>query len=63
MPRVGAKAIGRPRISPETETAIREGLAAGKGILKVAREVGAGVGTVQRVRAEMLASATMAVAA
>jgi DNA invertase Pin-like site-specific DNA recombinase len=47
------KAIGRPRVSAETEAAIRERLAAGAGILKVAGELGVGSGTVQRVKAAM----------
>jgi DNA invertase Pin-like site-specific DNA recombinase len=47
------KAIGRPKVSPATEAAIREHLAAGVGILKVARMVGVGSGTVQRVKAAM----------
>jgi DNA invertase Pin-like site-specific DNA recombinase len=49
------KAIGRPMIGPAVEARIREELASGKGIHKVAREVGVGSGTVQRVKAEMLA--------
>ena len=49
------KAIGRPKVSGATETAIRERLAAGIGMLKVARELGVGSGTVQRVKREMAA--------
>lgn len=49
------KAIGRPRLDAAKERAIREQLAAGHGILKVASIVGVGSGTVQRVRAEMSA--------
>jgi DNA invertase Pin-like site-specific DNA recombinase len=49
------KAIGRPKVSPATEAAIRKHLAAGMGILKVAAMVGVGSGTVQRVKAEMTA--------
>jgi DNA invertase Pin-like site-specific DNA recombinase len=53
------KAIGRPTISPVKERAIRSALAqGGKGILKIADELGVGSGTVQRVRAEMRAAAT-----
>jgi DNA invertase Pin-like site-specific DNA recombinase len=48
------KAIGRPMVGPEVEERIRGELAAGKGIHKVARTVGVGSGTVQRVKAEML---------
>ena len=48
------KAIGRPMVGREIEERIRSELAAGKGIHKVARAVGVGSGTVQRVKAEML---------
>jgi len=47
------KPIGRARIDTKTETAIRVSLAGGKGILKTAREIGVGSGTVQRIKAEM----------
>ena len=53
QPRVGAKAIGRPRVEGTKEAAIRGHLAAGTGMLKVAGLVGVGVGTVQRVKREM----------
>ncbi len=46
------KKLGRPRISAETEQAIRTARAQGKGILKIAREVGVGTATVQRVIAD-----------
>lgn len=49
------KPIGRPRLNAKTETAIRAALASGKGILKTARELKLGTGTVQRVKQEMLA--------
>jgi DNA invertase Pin-like site-specific DNA recombinase len=42
------KAIGRPKVSAATETAIRDCLAAGAGMLKVAHELGVGSGTVKR---------------
>lgn len=45
----GKKAIGRPKVSPEVEAAVRASLRAGVGILKTAREVGVGSGTVQRI--------------
>ena len=45
--------IGRARISPQKEAAIRAALASGKGVLKVARELGTGSSTVQRVKAAM----------
>jgi DNA invertase Pin-like site-specific DNA recombinase len=47
------KPIGRARIAPKIEDAIRAALASGKGILKVARELEVGSGTVQRVKREM----------
>ena len=47
------KAIGRPRTSRKVEQRIRERLAAGEGMLKVAREQGVGSGTVQRIKREM----------
>jgi hypothetical protein len=49
--------LNRSRINGETEQAIRTALATGKGIRKVAREVGVGVSVVQRVRAERLGQA------
>jgi DNA invertase Pin-like site-specific DNA recombinase len=48
------KAIGRPMVGAEVEEQIRIELATGKGIHKVARAVGVGSGTVQRVKAEMV---------
>ena len=47
------KPIGRARVGREVEQAIAASLASGKGVLKTAREVGVGVGTVQRVKAEV----------
>src|SRR3954451_13929917 len=47
------KPIGRARISPQKEAAIRAALASGKGVLKVARELGTGSSTVQRIAREM----------
>jgi DNA invertase Pin-like site-specific DNA recombinase len=47
------KTLGRPRISEKVEERIHAQLRAGKGILKVAREVGVGTGTVQRIKQEM----------
>jgi len=47
------KPIGRARIDTKTEAAIRDSLTGGKGILKTAREIGVGSGTVQRIKAEM----------
>jgi hypothetical protein len=50
------KKLGRPKVSPEVENAIRTHLWAGNGILKVAALVGVGCGTVQRVKREMAAA-------
>jgi DNA invertase Pin-like site-specific DNA recombinase len=46
------KTLGRPRVDQDTEKVIRRELAKGTGIRAVARKVGVGVGTVQRVKAE-----------
>jgi len=43
------KTLGRPRISEKLEKRIQDQLRAGKGILKVAHEVGVGHGTVERI--------------
>jgi DNA invertase Pin-like site-specific DNA recombinase len=43
------KTLGRPRVSAEVERRIRAARAKKLGILKIARQVGCGVGTVQRV--------------
>jgi DNA invertase Pin-like site-specific DNA recombinase len=45
--------LGRPKVAPKVENAIRTHLNAGNGILKVAAMVGCGSGTVQRVKKEM----------
>ena len=47
------KQLGRPKIRPALEKRIQTQLRAGKGILKVARELGVGTGTVQRIKDEM----------
>lgn len=46
------KVLGRPRTSSKVEASIRSELASGKGIRKVARELGVGVSVVQRLRAQ-----------
>lgn len=51
----GIKKLGRPTIGRRTEEAICHQLAAGHGILKVAKIVGVGSGTVQRVKRETMA--------
>jgi DNA invertase Pin-like site-specific DNA recombinase len=47
------KQLGRPRIAPELEKRIRDLLRAKKGMLAIAKEVGVGSGTVQRIAREM----------
>jgi DNA invertase Pin-like site-specific DNA recombinase len=51
----GKKTLGRPKVGSKVEEAIRQQLGAGHGILKVAKIVGVGSGTVQRVKREMAA--------
>jgi DNA invertase Pin-like site-specific DNA recombinase len=41
--------LGRPKVAAEVETAIRETLAGGTGMIKAAKMHGVGVGTVQRI--------------
>jgi hypothetical protein len=49
------KPLGGRRIDPAVETAIRASLrAGGKGMQAIAKEIGVGAGTVQRVRKEIL---------
>ncbi len=55
-PRKGAKAIGRPKLDKKVESAIRQRLQTGTGMLKIATELGVGSGTVQRVKREMIAA-------
>jgi DNA invertase Pin-like site-specific DNA recombinase len=52
----GLKKLGRPRVGKKVEDIIRRQLGAGHGILKVAKMVGCGSGTVQRVKREMAAT-------
>lgn len=49
------KRLGRPKTPAKIEAAIRTHLEAGHGILKVAKLVGVGSGTVQRIKKEMAA--------
>ena len=46
-------AIGRPKVDGDKEGAIRQQLAEGTGILKIAKGLGVGVSTVQRVKASL----------
>jgi hypothetical protein len=52
----GKKTLGRPKVGPKVEEAIRDHLLAGHGILKVAKLLGVGSGTVQRVKRDMAAT-------
>jgi DNA invertase Pin-like site-specific DNA recombinase len=45
--------LGRPKIDEAAKTAARKALRSGKGIIKVAKELGLGVGTVHRIKLEM----------
>ena len=47
------KTFGRPRIDAKLESRIRDRLKAGDGMLKIAKEVGVGSGTVQRIAKDM----------
>lgn len=49
------KVLGRPKVSKSVERQILKARKQGKGILKIAREVGCGTGTVQRVVNEQAA--------
>jgi DNA invertase Pin-like site-specific DNA recombinase len=46
--------LGRRKVAPEVERKVRRKLAKGTGVLKTARMLGVGTGTVQRIKAEML---------
>lgn len=48
--RAQGKRLGRPTVGAKVERAVRERLARGEGILKVARALGVGSGTVQRIK-------------
>ena len=48
--------LGRPKIDSRTERKVRKQLAKGMGILKVAKSLGIGTGTVQRIANEISAS-------
>jgi DNA invertase Pin-like site-specific DNA recombinase len=45
--------LGRPPVAAKTEQAIKGRLASGEGMLKVAKAIGVGVSTVQRIKREM----------
>jgi DNA invertase Pin-like site-specific DNA recombinase len=50
------KRLGRPRIPAELQKRIQGQLRAGKGMLAIAKDLGAGTGTVQRIAREMKAA-------
>ena len=50
------KPHGRPRIDAKIEDRVRQQLANGSGILKTAKVVGVGSGTVQRIKREMVSA-------
>jgi DNA invertase Pin-like site-specific DNA recombinase len=52
--------LGRPKVAGKIEDAIRVHLEAGEGVLKVARTVGVGTSTVQRVKAEIAVGCAVA---
>jgi DNA invertase Pin-like site-specific DNA recombinase len=54
--RAQGKLIGRPKVAPALEDAVRASLSDGVGILKTARTLRCGVGTVQRIKADMVAA-------
>jgi DNA invertase Pin-like site-specific DNA recombinase len=47
--RAQGKRLGRPKVGPKVEAAVRAARAKGKGIRKIASELRIGVGTVQRI--------------
>jgi DNA invertase Pin-like site-specific DNA recombinase len=47
--RAQGKRLGRPRVLPQVERKVLKARAAGKGFIKIAREIGVGVGTVRRI--------------
>jgi DNA invertase Pin-like site-specific DNA recombinase len=51
--RVQGKILGRPKVSVETEKRVRAARAKGAGIIRIARELGIGTGTVQRIVASV----------
>ncbi len=50
--RAEGKQLGRPKIPETTERAVRAALAKGKGMRRIAMDLGIGTGTVQRIAAE-----------
>jgi DNA invertase Pin-like site-specific DNA recombinase len=56
--RAQGKRLGRRPVSTDVVERIREQLATGAGILKTAKAIGCGVGTVHRIKREMTATAS-----
>ena len=52
-----SKQLGRPQVGGEVERKVQRELRKGSGILKVAKRLGLGTSTVQRIKAEMTGSA------
>jgi DNA invertase Pin-like site-specific DNA recombinase len=61
--RASGKKLGRPRLPNDVIARIRHELESGRGIHSTAKRLGVGVGTVQRVKAELRASLPTHVAA
>ena len=55
--RAKGKRLGRPQVGVKTEQAIRDRLATGEGMLKIAKGLGVGVSTVQRVKLALAGTA------
>jgi DNA invertase Pin-like site-specific DNA recombinase len=51
--RAQGKRLGRPRVDHRMETKVRAELTKGTGVIKTAKALGIGVGTVQRIKREM----------
>jgi DNA invertase Pin-like site-specific DNA recombinase len=58
--RANGTALGRPKVATEVERTAKRELAKGTGVLKVARLLGIGTGTVQRIKDEMRADSPAA---
>jgi DNA invertase Pin-like site-specific DNA recombinase len=52
--RANGRRLGRPRINGDLESAVRASLASDIGIQRTAKQVGVGVGTVQRIKRAMV---------
>jgi DNA invertase Pin-like site-specific DNA recombinase len=50
------KQLGRPKIAPDLEKRIQSQLRVGKGMLTIAKALGVGTSTVQRIAREMAAA-------